>query len=133
MKAVNAGEIRSGDHLPLLLVPATRPSPAPTATNVELHYFGNQDPGAFVSVSGAGVLKSSKHAADAQKLLAYMTGKEGQQVLADSNAMEYAVGNGVAADPTLKPLSRARAAGGRPRHAQRAAGRSTLMQQAGLL
>jgi hypothetical protein len=29
--------------------------------NVELHYFKNQDPGAFVSISGGGVLASSKH------------------------------------------------------------------------
>ena len=29
--------------------------------NVALHYFKNQDPGAFVSISGGGVLASSKH------------------------------------------------------------------------
>lgn len=29
--------------------------------NSRLHYFGNQDPGALVTVSGAAVLKSSKH------------------------------------------------------------------------
>ena len=28
-----------------------------------------------------------------------MTGKEGQQTLVDGNALEYAVGNGVAAEP----------------------------------
>ena len=31
------------------------------SNNVALHYFGNEDPGAFVSVSGGGVLASSKH------------------------------------------------------------------------
>ncbi|GAB3047712.1 iron ABC transporter substrate-binding protein [Intrasporangium mesophilum] len=72
--------------------------------NTKLHYFKNEDPGAFVSLSGGGVLKSSKHAADAQKFLAFVTGKDGQQLLASSDAMEYAVGTGVASDPALPPL-----------------------------
>ena len=57
MKAVNAGEVHGRHHLPLLLVRATRPSPATNSNNTELHFFGNQDPGAFVSVSGGGVLE----------------------------------------------------------------------------
>ncbi|GAA1925267.1 iron ABC transporter substrate-binding protein [Nocardioides marmoribigeumensis] len=54
-----------------------------------LHFFGHQDPGAFVSVSGAGVLKGSDHQADAQRFVNYLTSKEGQQVIADSYALEY--------------------------------------------
>ncbi len=54
-----------------------------------LHYFGNNDPGAFISVSGAGVLKSSDDAADAQKFVQFLVGKQGQQVIADSYALEY--------------------------------------------
>ena len=55
----------------------------------QLYFFGHQDPGAFVSVSGAGVLKSSDHKADAQKFVDYLTSAEGQQVIADSYALEY--------------------------------------------
>ena len=33
-----------------------------------MHYFGNKDPGAFLSVSGAGVLATSKHQKQAQQL-----------------------------------------------------------------
>jgi iron(III) transport system substrate-binding protein len=73
--------------------------------NTKLHYFGGEDPGAFVSVSAGGVLKSSKHAQDAQKFLAFLTGKGGQEVLARSDAMEYAVGDGVASNPALPPLA----------------------------
>ena len=62
MKAVNAGEVDDRDHLPLLLVPGPGRVRRRTATTSQLHFFGNQDPGAFVSVSGAGVLKSSEHA-----------------------------------------------------------------------
>lgn len=75
------------------------------SNNVKLHYFGGQDPGAFVSVSGGGVLKSSKHPAEAQALLQYITGKDGQKLLADSTAFEYCVGTDVPSNPALKPLA----------------------------
>ena len=55
----------------------------------KLHFFGNQDPGAFVSVSGAGVLKAGDHQANAQKFVDFLTSKAGQQVIADSYALEY--------------------------------------------
>jgi iron(III) transport system substrate-binding protein len=55
----------------------------------KLYFFGNQDPGAFVSVSGAGVLKAGDHQRTAQKFVDYLTSKEGQQVIADSYALEY--------------------------------------------
>ncbi|HET8595800.1 MAG TPA: iron ABC transporter substrate-binding protein, partial [Intrasporangium sp.] len=74
--------------------------------NTKLHYFKHEDPGAFVSLSGGAVLKSSKHANDAQKFLAFVTGKDGQQLLASSDAKEYAVGKGIASDPTLPPLDK---------------------------
>jgi iron(III) transport system substrate-binding protein len=73
--------------------------------NVKLHFFGNQDPGAFVSVSGGGVLKSSRHPAEAQELVKFITSAEGQKILADGTAFEYTVGKDVPADAALKPLS----------------------------
>jgi iron(III) transport system substrate-binding protein len=69
-----------------------------------LHYFGHQDPGAFVSVSGAGVLASSDQQDDAQKLVAYLTGPEAQRRLAESSALEYAVGLGIESAKVLPPL-----------------------------
>ncbi|WP_308123719.1 iron ABC transporter substrate-binding protein [Modestobacter marinus] len=73
--------------------------------DVTLHYFRNQDPGAFVSVSGAGVLASSDQPEQAQRLVQYLTGAEAQRRLADSTALEYAVGNGVASAESLPPLA----------------------------
>jgi iron(III) transport system substrate-binding protein len=73
--------------------------------DVKLHYFRNQDPGAFVSVSGAGVLASSDQKDDAQRLVEFLTGPEAQQRLAGSTALEYAVGNGVASAEALPPLA----------------------------
>ncbi|MGY1622730.1 iron ABC transporter substrate-binding protein [Geodermatophilus sp. SYSU D00965] len=70
-----------------------------------LHYFGNGDPGAFLSVSGAGVLASSDQQEEAQQLVAYLTGPKAQQKLAESSALEYAVGNGVASAEALPPLA----------------------------
>ena len=73
--------------------------------DAELHYFGNEDPGAFISVSGAGVLASSDQAEDAQRLVEYLTGPEAQQRLAESSALEYAVGTGVDSADALPPLA----------------------------
>ena len=69
-----------------------------------LHYFGDQDPGAFISVSGAGVLKSSDDAKDAQKFVEYLVSKDGQQVIADSYALEYTLNPDVDLGRGVKPL-----------------------------
>ena len=72
--------------------------------DAKLHYFGNSDPGAFLSVSGAGVLASSDQPEEAQRLVAYLTSTAAQEKLAESSALEYAVGNGVASADALPPL-----------------------------
>jgi iron(III) transport system substrate-binding protein len=72
--------------------------------DAKLHYFGNSDPGAFISVSGAGVLASSDQPEEAQRLVAYLTSKAAQEKLAESSALEYAVGTGVASAEPLPPL-----------------------------
>jgi iron(III) transport system substrate-binding protein len=73
--------------------------------NSELYFFGNGDPGAFVSVSGAGILASSKHQADAEKFISYLTSEAGQQGLADSYALEYPLNPAVELEPPVKPFS----------------------------
>jgi iron(III) transport system substrate-binding protein len=72
--------------------------------DARLHYFGGQDAGAFLSVSGAGVLASSDQKDDAQRLIEFLTSTAAQERLADSSALEYAVGNGVASAEALPPL-----------------------------
>ncbi|MGO4340159.1 iron ABC transporter substrate-binding protein [Pedococcus sp. 2YAF34] len=103
MKAVNAGQVPVGILYHYYWYRDQALTKA-GSKNTKLLYFRNQDPGAFVSISGGAVLKSSKHAANAQKFLAFVTGKEGQTMLATSDAKEYAVGNGVASDKALEPL-----------------------------
>jgi len=73
--------------------------------NTELYFFGNQDPGAFLSISGAGVLKSSEHPDEAQQFVQFLTSEEGQQDLADSYALEYPLNPAVSLAPPVKPLS----------------------------
>ena len=84
---------------------ATRPGTGRAARNTALHHFGDQDPGAFVSLSAGGVLASSDKPDEAQRFLAYVTSPAGQQVLVESGSMEYAVGEGVGSDPALPPLA----------------------------
>ncbi|WP_295032155.1 iron ABC transporter substrate-binding protein [uncultured Microbacterium sp.] len=103
MKAVNAGEI-DGAVIYHYYWFGDQAATGENSKNVQLHYFKNQDPGAFVSVSGGGVLKSSKHQAAAQKFLAFVTGAEGQKILQTGTSFEYPVGSGVAANPKLVPL-----------------------------
>ena len=73
--------------------------------NTALHYFGNGDPGAFLSLSGGGVLKSSKKQQQAQQFLRFVTGKAGQEVLENGTSYEYPVGSDVPANPALRPLA----------------------------
>jgi iron(III) transport system substrate-binding protein len=103
MKAVNSGEIQGGVIYHYYWYKDRAESGA-NSKNVELHFFGNQDPGAFVSVSGAGVLKSSDDQAAAQALVKYLNGPEGQRVLAASDALEYSVNPDVPVNAQLKPL-----------------------------
>ncbi|MDI3331856.1 MAG: extracellular solute-binding protein [Micrococcus sp.] len=103
MKAVNAGEVPVGIMYHYYWY-RDQAEAAEGSANTKLHYFGGEDPGAFVSLSAGGVLESSDMPEEAQQFLAYATGPEGQQALVDSGSMEYAVGEGVESDPALPPL-----------------------------
>jgi iron(III) transport system substrate-binding protein len=76
-----------------------------SSDKLAVHYFANKDPGAFISVSGGGVLKASDNPEAAQQFLAFITGPEGQAVLRDGHSYEYAIGSGIEPNPALPPLS----------------------------
>ncbi|EON1807369.1 iron ABC transporter substrate-binding protein [Klebsiella aerogenes] len=103
MKAVNAGQIDGGViyHYYRFVDQAKT---GENSKNTRLYYFKNQDPGAFVSISGGGVLASSKHKEQAQAFIKWITGKQGQDELRTNNAFEYAVGANAASNPKLTPL-----------------------------
>jgi iron(III) transport system substrate-binding protein len=103
MRAVNAGQIPVGViyHYYWFIDQAGTKE---NSTNAKVHFFGKQDPGAFVSVSGGGVLAASKNQAAAQAFLAFVTSKDGQDVLRTGTSMEYTVASGVPANPALPSL-----------------------------
>ncbi len=103
MKAVNAGEVPCGVIFHYYWY-RDQAATKEGSGNTALHYFRQQDPGAFVSLSGGGVLASATKADQAQQFLAFVTGNDGQRVLVDSGSMEYAVGKGVSSDPALPAL-----------------------------
>ena len=104
MKAVNAGQIDGGViYHDYRFVDQSKTGE--NSKNTKLYYFKHQDPGAFVSLSGGGVLASSKHKAQAEAFIKYITGKEGQDSLRTNNAFEYAVGVNAASNPKLVPLN----------------------------
>jgi iron(III) transport system substrate-binding protein len=68
-----------------------------------LAYFAAGDPGYVIDVSGAAVLKSSNHQADAQKFVAFLVSRRAQEILAtpgtqpgtSSLSFEYPIASGV--------------------------------------
>jgi iron(III) transport system substrate-binding protein len=103
LKAVNAGQIDSGVIYHYYSF-VDQSKTGENSQNTKLYYFKHQDPGAFVSTSGAGVLASSKHQEEAQKFVKYITGKEGQEILHSGTSFEYAVGKDAPSNPKLTPL-----------------------------
>jgi iron(III) transport system substrate-binding protein len=67
------------------------------ASNVhsKIAYFAAHDPGYVVDISGAAILKSSKHRAAAQRFLAFLVSKKGQEIIAHSISFEYPIASGV--------------------------------------
>ncbi|MET0481829.1 MAG: iron ABC transporter substrate-binding protein [Aestuariivirgaceae bacterium] len=103
MKAVNAGQV-DGAVIYHYYYYGDQGKTGENSKNVAMHYFKNQDPGAFVSISGGGVLASSKNPKEAQTFLKWVTGKGGQDILKTGTSYEYAVGKGAESNPALVPL-----------------------------
>jgi iron(III) transport system substrate-binding protein len=131
LKAVNAGQIDAGVIYHYYSF-GDQAKTGENSQNVALHYFRNQDPGAFVSISGGGVLASSKHPAQAQAFLKWITGPGGQAILKTGDSFEYAVGVGAASHPKLVPLAELNAPKVDPAKLN-SKKVSDLMTQAGLL
>jgi iron(III) transport system substrate-binding protein len=72
----------------------------------KLHYIGHRDPGALIDVSGAAVLASSKHAALAQRFVAFAVSRAGQRTLVTGGDFEYPLASGAPAAPRLTPLAK---------------------------
>jgi iron(III) transport system substrate-binding protein len=99
----------------------------------KLHYFGHEDPGALVNVSGAGALESSGDPELAQEFLAYMVSKEGQSAITHSGDWEYPLNGEVPPPPGLKPFDSLEPPKVGPADLGDGSGPVELMEQVGLL
>jgi len=68
-------------------------------------YFAPRNSGYVLDVSGAAVLKSSRHQAAADKFLAFLVSHKGQEILAHSDSFEYPLGSGVVTAQPLRPFA----------------------------
>ena len=79
-----------------------------SAMHSQLAYFAPHDPGYVIDVSGAAVLKSSKHQAAAQKFLAFLVSQQGQDIIArasgNEQSYEYPLGDGVTTSAPETPF-----------------------------
>ena len=71
-----------------------------------LHYFPHHDVGSIVNVAGAAVLATSTHTKAAERFVAFLVGKPGQRIVADSDDFEYPARANVAANAALPPFAR---------------------------
>ncbi|WP_278265155.1 extracellular solute-binding protein [Nocardia sp. AG03] len=70
-----------------------------------LRAYSGRDPGAFLSVAGGAVLRSSAKQEQARQFLAFVTGGAGQYIVRDGGSMRYPVAADIDADPALPPLT----------------------------
>jgi iron(III) transport system substrate-binding protein len=82
----------------------------PDGTHSALAYFAPGDVGELVDISGAAVLASSSHTANAQRFLAFLVSARGQEAIAHSSSYEYPLRPGIGGAPGLPPLDRVRPA-----------------------
>lgn len=104
LKAVNAGKVETALIYHYYYF-GDQAKTGENSKNVAVHYFKQQDPGAFVSISGGGVLNTSTHQKEAMAFLKYVTGKNGQNVLKNGTSYEYVVGAGEQSNARLVPLA----------------------------
>jgi iron(III) transport system substrate-binding protein len=80
-----------------------------------ISYFAPGDPGYVIDVSGAAVIKASTHQAAAQKFLAFLVSRQGQEIIAtpgtatgQSLSFEYPIASGVTTKAGESPFSQLR-------------------------
>lgn len=103
------------------------------SVHAQLAYFAPHDAGYVEGISGAAILKSSKHQAAAQKFLQFMTSQSGQTVLAHGESFEYPLHPGVAANSQMPPLSTLQPNDFTPADLGTGMDAKRLLQEAGLL
>lgn len=76
-----------------------------TAMHSRFVLFAPRDPGYLLDVSGAAVLRSSTHQAAAQRFLAFLVSRAGQEIIAESQSYEYPLRSGTQSAQPIPPFS----------------------------
>jgi iron(III) transport system substrate-binding protein len=103
VEAVAAGEIQLGlvNHYYLGLVKEESPD-APVSN----HYLSSDDPGALVSVAGAGIVDGTDDEDAAREFVQYLLSDEGQRFYAEeAEEAEYPVVDGIAPKGGIEPIA----------------------------
>jgi iron(III) transport system substrate-binding protein len=102
LEAVGSGEIELGlvNHYYLYLVKEENPDAA-----VANHFLTGDDPGALVSVAGAGILETADHADAARQFVEFLLSEPSQRFYVDeAEEAEYPLVAGIDAKSGLPPL-----------------------------
>ena len=121
MQSVDSGEVDAGIAYHYYWY-RDRAENGTDSDNSELHFFGDQDPGAFLSISGAGILASSENAEAAEEFVTWLTSTEAQQAMAESYALEYPLNPEASLNPDVKPFDELEPPSGRRVQPQRPPG-----------
>ncbi len=80
-----------------------------SAMHSQITHFAPHDPGYVIDVSGAAVLKYSEHQATAQKFLAFLVSKQGEEIIGrasgNEQSYEYPLGSGVTTSAPETPFA----------------------------
>ncbi|WP_036199809.1 iron ABC transporter substrate-binding protein [Meiothermus ruber] len=101
MEAIRAGEIDLGSTNHYYIQRVAR-----AGQRIATYYFADGDVGGLALVTGAGILKTSKNLAAANRFLLWLLSPKGQQFFA-SEIIEYPVTQGVVLSSSLLPINQA--------------------------
>lgn len=101
MEAIRAGEIDLGSTNHYYIQRYVR-----AGQPIGTYYFADGDVGNLALVTGAGILKTSKNPASANRFLLWLLSPKGQQFFA-SEVIEYPVAKGVVLTSNLLPINQA--------------------------
>jgi len=76
------------------------------AMHSAIAYLAPRDPGYVLDISGAAVLASSTHRALAERFLAFLVSRTGQEIIARSDSFEYPIASGVTTDQPETPFAK---------------------------
>jgi iron(III) transport system substrate-binding protein len=71
-----------------------------------LYFFPNHNVGSLENISGAAVLKTSKHPHEAQEFVKFLLSRPAQEILAHGYDFEYPLRPGIEPNPQITPLAK---------------------------